>query len=156
MQDEQNNNTQFAQLQDQPKDSANTQTQPDQTSSNQNTNPSANQQQTSQTPSNPGEDPGKTLGIVSLVLAFIIPLPGLIFGFVARSKSKKAGHSNGLALAGIILSIINIVVFIFIFTVLIFGVGKVVNKCSELGPGTHVENGVTYTCGAESLQYENN
>jgi thiol:disulfide interchange protein len=150
MQDEQNNNPQ---PQDQPVANINTQNQPGKTDSIQDTNPSTSQQP-NQTSSNPREDPGKTLGIVSLVLAFIIPLLGLIFGFVARSKSKKAGHSNGLALVGIIISILSMIVFIFIFAVLIFGVGQVVNKCSELGPGTHVENGVTYTCGAEFMQYE--
>lgn len=52
------------------------------------------------------EDPGKTLGIVGLILAFILPLFGLIISLVARSKSKKAGHKNVLALIGIIVSIV--------------------------------------------------
>ncbi len=53
-----------------------------------------------------GEDPGKTLGIVGLVLAIIAPLIGLIISIVARNKSKNAGFQNGLAKAGIIVSIV--------------------------------------------------
>ncbi len=53
-----------------------------------------------------GEDPGKTLGIVGLVLAIIAPLIGLIISIVARGKSKQAGFQNGLAKAGIIVSIV--------------------------------------------------
>lgn len=50
-------------------------------------------------------DPTMAISIVGLILAFIAPLFGLIIGIVARSKSKKLGYSNKLALAAIILSI---------------------------------------------------
>ncbi len=52
----------------------------------------------------PIEDPGKTLGIVALVLAFVFTLLGLILGYVARSQSKKAGFDNTPARIAIILS----------------------------------------------------
>ncbi len=51
-------------------------------------------------------DPGKTLGIVGFVLAFVFALAGLIVSIIARSKSVKAGYKNGLATAGIWLSAI--------------------------------------------------
>ncbi len=51
----------------------------------------------------PGVDfPGKTLGIVGLVLAIITPLIGLIISAVANSQSKAAGYPNQLAKIGII------------------------------------------------------
>lgn len=61
----------------------------------------------------PSTDPGKTLGIVGFVFAFIflhaIGLPLSIAGYV---KSKKAGFSNPLALAGIILNSIFLVLLV--------------------------------------------
>ena len=54
----------------------------------------------------PADFPGKTLGIVGLVLAILLPLVGLIISIVANSQSKKAGYPNGLAKAGIIVGAI--------------------------------------------------
>ena len=55
-------------------------------------------------------DPGKTLGIVGFIFAFVflhaIGLPVSIMGYV---KSKKAGFKNPLAVAGIILNSIFLV-----------------------------------------------
>ncbi len=47
-------------------------------------------------------DPGKTLGIIGLVLAFVSSLLGMIISIIALSKSKKAGYKNTPALLGII------------------------------------------------------
>jgi uncharacterized membrane protein len=86
------------------------------------------------------------MGIAGLVLAFLAPLIGFILSLIAMSKSKKAGMSNGLALAGIIVSVINMIAGL-ILIILLFGAGaSVVQKCEELGPGTHTVDGVTYTC----------
>jgi len=50
-------------------------------------------------------DPGKTFGIIGFILAFVgFQLVGLILSIIGYNKSKKAGHKNGLALAGIILN----------------------------------------------------
>ncbi len=46
-------------------------------------------------------DPGRTLGIVGLVLSFG-GLIGLILSVVAFKQSKQAGFTNGLAKAGIV------------------------------------------------------
>jgi len=40
---------------------------------------------------NPAVYPGKTLGIVALVLAFLFTLLGLILGIVANDQSKAVG-----------------------------------------------------------------
>ncbi|MFZ1300963.1 MAG: DUF4190 domain-containing protein [Candidatus Microsaccharimonas sp.] len=56
------------------------------------------------------QDPGKTLGIVGFIFAFIgLQLVGLILSILGFNKSKKAGHKNTLAFAGIILNAIGIV-----------------------------------------------
>ncbi len=59
--------------------------------------------------------PGKTLGIVGLVLAFLFPLLGLILSIVAANQSKAAGVPNTPAKVGIILSIIFMVLWVIIF-----------------------------------------
>lgn len=96
-------------------------------------------------------NPGHGLGIASLVLSLVgVGLVGLILGIVGLNKSKKAGQKNGLAIAGIIIGAINLVVvtLIIIFTTL--GAIALVSKCNELGSGTHIQNGVTYTCGGST------
>ena len=57
------------------------------------------------------EDPGKTLGIVGLVLSIRGGgLISLIISIIARNKSKAAGFKNTMATIGIVLSAIGIVV----------------------------------------------
>ncbi|MBO0608560.1 DUF4190 domain-containing protein [Myceligenerans salitolerans] len=97
------------------------------------------------------EDPGKTLGVVGLVLAILFPLIGLIVSIIARNKSKEAGFQNGLAKGGIIVSIVLMVLGIVaavIGIVLAINVGTEAMEqvCGSLGPGEHVVDGVTYTC----------
>ena len=91
-------------------------------------------------------DPGKGLGVASLISAFFIPLLGLILGIVAKSKSKKAGFKNGLATGGIVISVIGMVVSLIIGIAVMAGILSVAAKCKDLGPGTHYENGTTITC----------
>lgn len=54
----------------------------------------------------PAVNPGQTLGIVALILAFFFQLLGLILGIVALNQSKKVGMKNGLAVAAIWISVI--------------------------------------------------
>lgn len=67
------------------------------------------------------QDPGRTLGIVGLVLSIVGSFVGLIISIVAFNQSKKAGFDNGLAKAGIIVGVITTVltlayiIFIFAF-----------------------------------------
>lgn len=61
----------------------------------------------------PAVDPGKTMSIIAIILPFVgFSLVGLILGLVAKSKSKKAGYKNTLALAAIIISAVFIVLSI--------------------------------------------
>jgi uncharacterized membrane protein len=57
----------------------------------------------------PATYPGKTLGIIGLIAAFVFTLLGLILSIVALSQSKAAGYKNTPAKVGLILSIIFIV-----------------------------------------------
>lgn len=50
--------------------------------------------------------PGKTLGIVGLVLAIVANVIGLIISAIALNQSKKAGYKNTPALAGVIVGAI--------------------------------------------------
>ena len=52
------------------------------------------------------EDPGKTLGIVGLVLAILAPVIGIIVSAIARSQSQKAGFQNQFAKIGLIVGIV--------------------------------------------------
>jgi hypothetical protein len=55
----------------------------------------------------PAVIPGKTLGIVALILAILpFQLIGLILGIVANNQSKAAGYKNTVAKAAIIISIV--------------------------------------------------
>ena len=65
-------------------------------------------------PAPAGDFPGKTLGIVGLVLAILAPLVGLIISVVANNQSKAAGYPNQLAKIGIIVGAILTVVGIII------------------------------------------
>ena len=95
------------------------------------------------------QNPGLVLGVVGLILAILWPLQliGLILSIVARGQSKRAGFTNGFATAGIIISIIIMVLSIIgaiAFGGLIWGL---LQACNELGSGVHTVDGVTYTCG---------
>ena len=94
----------------------------------------------------PAVVPGKTLGIVALILSFFFQLIALILGIVALGQSRKAGAKNTPALVAIILSIVFGLVWILVVGGLIAGGAALLAQCQDLGPGVHDVNGVTYTC----------
>jgi len=57
----------------------------------------------------PADYPGKTLGLVGLILAIVVPLVGLIISLVAKKQSKDAGYPNQLAKIGVIIGAILVV-----------------------------------------------
>lgn len=66
----------------------------------------------------PAQDPGRTMGIVGLVLAIFCNLIGLVVSIIAFNKSKQAGFKNNIALAGIIVGAVLFVVGLIVnFTV---------------------------------------
>lgn len=81
--------------------------------------PSANPPAPYGAPPVPATFPGKTMGIVAFILSlfitfFFIQTVGLVLGIVALVKSRKAGHSNGWALAAIITSAVLLVITIIV------------------------------------------
>ncbi len=84
------------------------------------------------------EDPGKSLSVFGLILAFLVPLAGLIVSIVAASKSKKAGFKNGTAKLGIILSIIFTVLSIASMVLVLRRVDNIHNvQIPDAGPLPH-------------------
>jgi hypothetical protein len=63
--------------------------------------------------------PGKTLGIVGLILVFFTGIIGLILSAVALNQSKQAGYTNTPAKVGVILGIVFLALGV-IFTILWF------------------------------------
>lgn len=65
------------------------------------------------------EDPGRTLGIVGLVVAIFASVIGLIISIIAYRQSKAAGFKNNFALAGIVIGavlfVIGVLSTIFLF-----------------------------------------
>ncbi|GAA1851422.1 hypothetical protein [Myceligenerans crystallogenes] len=97
------------------------------------------------------EDPGKTMGVVGLILAFIAPLIGLIVSIIAQNKSKAAGFQNGLAKGGIIVSIIVMVLAIVATIIMVVlaaqvGTDAMQQVCDAYGPGVHEVQGQSITC----------
>jgi len=95
----------------------------------------------------PAVDPGRTLGIVGLIGSIFFSAVGLVLSIVAYRKSKGAGFKNGIALAGIVIGILTTLGILTAVVVGGLGAMHVVQACQDLGPGTHVVDGVTYTCG---------
>lgn len=86
----------------------------------------------SQQPLRPGDYPGKTLGIVAMVLslASLIGFPtaivGVILGHISYNQGKQAGFKNTFALVGIIagwilLGITVLLVLLFLLSIGILG-----------------------------------
>jgi hypothetical protein len=101
------------------------------------------------------DDPGKTLGVVSLITAILgLALVGLVTGIIGLKKSKKAGFKNSMALAGIIISIVFTILFVAIIALASSSLFKASSdlsqKCKELGPGTHYVDGAKYSCDTSS------
>ncbi|PJJ65227.1 DUF4190 domain-containing protein [Compostimonas suwonensis] len=92
------------------------------------------------------QNPGKTLGIVGFILSFFVSIVGLVLSIIAMVQSRKAGQSNGFALAGIIISSLALIVTIIVIIVVAVAAGAVLSQCAELGNGEHLVNGVMITC----------
>ncbi|WP_418277380.1 DUF4190 domain-containing protein [Isoptericola jiangsuensis] len=96
----------------------------------------------------PVENPGRSMGIAGLILGFLGPLSvvGLILSIIGLRRSKKVGQSNGVAVAGIVVSSIVLVGVIILAVMLGVGLMHLVGTCNDLGPGVHQLDGITYTC----------
>lgn len=74
-----------------------------------------------------GDFPGKTLGIVGLIISILVSAVGLVISIIAHNQSRRAGYKNGPATAGIIvgaaLTGISLIVLVFSIVVAALVVG---------------------------------
>lgn len=92
------------------------------------------------------DDPGRTLGIIGLVLSFVTTFIGLIVSIIALRKSKRAGFKNTPALVGVIVGSVATVAALIAITIGVVALVGVARTCAELGSGTHQVDGTTYRC----------
>ncbi|MCU1404074.1 MAG: hypothetical protein JWQ43_377 [Glaciihabitans sp.] len=97
-----------------------------------------------------GVNPGKTLGIVALVLAFPFNIVGTIIGIIALVQSRRAGFKNGPALAAII---VGAVIFLAWIVVIVLAVTlattygtELVQQCTDNPGGSIVISGQEVSC----------
>jgi hypothetical protein len=95
----------------------------------------------------PQEDPGRTLGMVGLVLSIVASWIGLIISIVAMRRSKRAGFRNGLAKAGVIIGSITTALGLIGGGIAVVAAVHLASTCSDLGPGVHRVGSGTVTCG---------
>ena len=96
----------------------------------------------------PDTYPGKTLGIVGLIVSFFASLIGLIISIIAFNQSKAAGFKNTPAKVGIILGIVFLILGIIgVIIGVTIGFGAVNAVCDGLDAGSYpTTNGGTVTC----------
>lgn len=69
------------------------------------------------------EYPGQSLGITGLVLAFVLPLVGIVLGVIAYTWSKKAGVANAPARAAVIVGGIILAVGLIVYVAWVIAAG---------------------------------
>jgi hypothetical protein len=96
-----------------------------------------------------GPRPGRTLGIVGFIFSFffVLDIIGLILSIMGVVKSRRAGNGNGLAVAGIIISLVGIA----LTAVLVATLVGAAQECGRLGPGVHHVGNSVYTCTSTSF-----
>ncbi|MGW9403060.1 DUF4190 domain-containing protein [Arthrobacter sp. NPDC055585] len=104
----------------------------------------------------PAPQPGKTMGIIGLILSclFFIPfasLVGVILSIVAFVQSRKARMSNGPALAGIIIGgvvfVLTVLATVALFVFAVDTANTFYEVCTERGTGTFYVDGQRIDCG---------
>lgn len=94
-----------------------------------------------------GENPGKKLGVIGLILAFPFNVIGLIVSIVALRKSKKAGFKNLAAVWGIVVGLLGTIAIAILIIVSVGAIATTAAFCAENGAGVFENNGITITCG---------
>ncbi len=84
------------------------------------------------------ENPGQTLGIISIVVTVLgFGLVGLILGVLSRNKSKAANMSTTLGTVGLVLGIISTVVGFLVGIFLVIGIIAAANDPSFVNSTTY-------------------
>ena len=88
------------------------------------------------------------MSVIGFILAFAVPLAGLVVSIVALVQARKTGQRKGFAIAGVAVSVLGILFIIGCLALILPSVLDLFGMCAELGLGTHVIDGATYTCGS--------
>lgn len=91
--------------------------------------------------------PATGLAIAGLICAFVAPPIGLVLSIIALVKRRKAGASIGLALTGLIISVLALIAITVGIVMAVNMLTQLAAICAELGPGVWQQGPVTYTCG---------
>lgn len=103
-----------------------------------------NQPATQTTTSQPMPTSGKTntMAVIALILAFFIPLIGLILGIVAISQIKKRNEGGkGLAIASIVVSIVIMVMQFIVVLAIAGGIFAAKSELNKQGVNIDTNNG---------------
>ena len=92
--------------------------------------------------------PGRTLGIVGFALSFFafVNLVALVLSIVALVTSKRAGHRNGFAVAGVVIAGVGVALTLLILAMIVPTLVDAAQTCARLGDGVHEIGSSTYTC----------
>jgi len=96
----------------------------------------------------PATYPGKTLGIVGLIVSIFFSVIGFVISLIAFNQSKAAGFKNTPAKVGMILGIVFFVLGIIgVILAVTLAAAGLDALCNGQAPGTYpTTNGGTVTC----------
>ena len=108
-----------------------------------------------QTAGNPGNgiaggaSTGNGLAIAGLVLGLLplLNVAGLVLSIIGFRAARRENRPAVIGIVGIVISSLSIVFNLVMATIAIVVLSYTVAQCGDLGPGVHVVDGVTYTCG---------
>ncbi|KRC61000.1 hypothetical protein ASE14_08600 [Agromyces sp. Root81] len=109
-------------------------------------------------PPAPEPVPSRTLGVVGFALS-LVPLTnlvGLVLSVIALVKAKRAGASNGFALAGVIIGSIGVAITLLFLGLAVPTLIDAAQTCAQLGDGVHQVGQSTYTCTPTSFSVVRN
>lgn len=93
------------------------------------------------------DDPGRATGIASIVVGLFVGLVGLFLGVHSIRRSRAAGLAGGLGIAGVVISMLSIVIVGAIGLSWVRYEVQVAEQCSLVGPGLYVtSSGEQVTC----------
>ena len=98
-----------------------------------------------------GENPGQTLGIISIVLDVVgFAVIGIVLGVISRNKSKAAGQSTTLGTIGMVLGIIFTVIgLLYIIAVAVIAYSGIQGAASESMESSTSDSSIQYDMGQE-------
>lgn len=93
------------------------------------------------------QDPGRTTGVVAIVVGFFVGIVGVFIGIASLQKSRRVGLAGALGTAGIVVSILNIVVGGAVGISWVRYEVSLTQQCSLVGPGQYLtQSGDQVTC----------